>query len=60
MLKPWLSKLLQKKEKLKAAKIDNYFKLMTIDTTNFNDKHKAGHEKVLHRLTKELFGEDDP
>ena len=49
-----------KKEKLKAAKIDNYFKLMTIDTTNFNDKHKAGHEKVLHRLTKELFGEDDP
>ncbi|KAF8733548.1 hypothetical protein HU200_014850 [Digitaria exilis] len=48
-----------KKEKAKADKIDKYLKLMTIDISTFSDEQKARHERVLNRLTKELFPEDD-
>ncbi|KAF8689591.1 hypothetical protein HU200_041767 [Digitaria exilis] len=48
-----------KKEKAKADKIDKYLKLMTIDISTFSDEQKARHERVLNRLSKELFSEDD-
>jgi len=46
-------------EKTKDKKLNKYLNLVTVDTTNFSAEQKAGHDKMLKRLTKELFPADE-